>query len=103
MMGVMRENIVRARKPARNCCSEINPLLEGQVPRAQSTAHGGRYQFNEEELPFWDAFESVAVSGRAGSLFLWDSRTVHAVRVPLTLQLSKRALGEASGTCDSRT
>jgi len=39
-----------------------------------------RYQFTPEELPFWEPFESVAVDGRAGSLFLWDSRTAHAVR-----------------------
>jgi len=39
-----------------------------------------RYQFTPEELPFWEPFESVAVEGRAGSLFLWDSRTAHAVR-----------------------
>ncbi|KAK9837297.1 hypothetical protein WJX81_004709 [Elliptochloris bilobata] len=40
------------------------------------------YQFPSEELPFWEAFESVALDGRAGSMFLWDSRTVHSNKLP---------------------
>ena len=43
------------------------------------------YQFTEDELPFWERFDSVGVQGRAGSLFLWDSRTVHAVRLSCPL------------------
>ncbi|KAK9807834.1 hypothetical protein WJX72_010581 [[Myrmecia] bisecta] len=35
------------------------------------------YQFKEAELPFWEHFQSLALSAGAGSLFLWDSRTVH--------------------------
>ena len=87
MVGSKSGNIVRARKTTQDGCFEVSLLPEGQEPRARPSAHGGRYQFNEEELPFWDAFESVAVSGHAGSLFLWDSRTVHAVRIPLTSRI----------------
>jgi len=44
---------------------------------------GDHYKFSPEELPFWDAYESVGVSGRAGSVFLWDSRAVHMVSINL--------------------
>jgi hypothetical protein len=38
------------------------------------------YVFKEREVRYWDDFESVPVRGKAGSLFLWDSRTAHMVR-----------------------
>lgn len=37
------------------------------------------YKFTPEELSYWDKYESIGVPGSAGSLFLWDSRAVHAV------------------------
>ena len=52
-----------------------------QVPQEEQRKVKDFYQFTEEELPFWERFDSVGVQGRAGSLFLWDSRTVHAVRL----------------------
>jgi len=53
----------------------------GATPAARGLRRPARrHQFTPEELPFWEPFESVAVDGRAGSLFLWDSRTAHAVR-----------------------
>ncbi len=38
------------------------------------------YKFTPEELSYWEPYKSVGVQGGAGSLFLWDSRAVHAVR-----------------------
>ncbi|KAK9828670.1 hypothetical protein WJX72_001442 [[Myrmecia] bisecta] len=40
------------------------------------------YQFQQAELPFWEQFKSLALSGKAGSLFLWDSRTAHQNCLP---------------------
>ena len=40
------------------------------------------YKLRPAELPFWDGFRSLPLAGAAGSLFLWDSRTIHAVRAP---------------------
>jgi hypothetical protein len=37
------------------------------------------YKLKPEELPFFDPFQTLGLSGPAGSLFLWDSRTIHAV------------------------
>lgn len=44
------------------------------------------YQFTPEQLSFWDKFDSKGLSGGPGSLFLWDSRTVHSVSIKALLQ-----------------
>ena len=38
------------------------------------------YKLRPAELPFWEGFRSMPLAAPAGSLFLWDSRTIHAVR-----------------------
>lgn len=54
-----------------------------QMSKEEQRQIGDHYKFSPEELPFWDAYESVGVSGRAGSVFLWDSRAVHMVSINL--------------------
>jgi hypothetical protein len=49
------------------------------MSKEEQLQYADHYKFTAEELPFWDAYESVGVAGGAGSLFLWDSRAVHAV------------------------
>jgi hypothetical protein len=44
------------------------------------------YQFTAEQLPYWDQFDSIGLSGGPGSLFLWDSRTVHSNTAPPVLK-----------------
>lgn len=51
------------------------------MPRTKQEETGDHYKFSEEELDYWSQFESIPLEGKAGSLFLWDSRTVHAVRI----------------------
>ena len=48
------------------------------------------YIFNEHEIPFYEQFPTVTPDGPAGSLFLWDSRTAHAVRVTRCCQQASR-------------
>ena len=43
------------------------------------------YQFQDQEVPWFDQFSTVMPSARAGSLILWDSRTAHAVRPCLAI------------------
>lgn len=40
------------------------------------------YLYKPSELGYFDKYETVALEGGAGSLFLWDSRTAHMVRSP---------------------
>ncbi|BDA49852.1 hypothetical protein COCOBI_14-4720 [Coccomyxa sp. Obi] len=40
------------------------------------------YVFKPEEVPHWDCFETLPLAAKAGSVFLWDSRTVHANTIP---------------------
>ncbi len=47
---------------------------------AEQAAVPDFYKLKPAELPFWGAFASLPLAGAAGSLFLWDSRTIHAVR-----------------------
>ena len=47
------------------------------------------YKFTPEELGYWEPYKSVGVPGGAGSLFLWDSRAVHAVSSSRCLILNK--------------
>ncbi len=61
----------------------LRDLIALQMPKEEQLKIGDHYKFTPEELPYWDAYSSVGVSGKAGSLFLWDSRAVHAVRVGL--------------------
>lgn len=48
-----------------------------QAEKAATTDH---YQLKPHELPFFDSYPSLGLCGKAGSVFLWDSRTIHAVR-----------------------
>ena len=50
-----------------------------QTPEEELRNTTDHYKFKPRELSFWEPYESVGVSGGAGSLFLWDSRAVHAV------------------------
>lgn len=50
-----------------------------QMPSDEQRKIGDHYKFTSEELGHWSQYEDVALEGDAGSLFLWDSRTVHAV------------------------
>jgi len=54
-------------------------MLVLQMSKEEQLQCGDHYHFTPEELPFWDAYESVGLAGKAGSMFLWDSRAVHAV------------------------
>ena len=49
------------------------------LSRAEMAATTDHYQLKPQELPFFDSFQSLGLRGRAGSIFLWDSRTIHAV------------------------
>lgn len=49
------------------------------LSHAEMAATTDHYQLKPQELPFFDRFHSLGLRGRAGSLFLWDSRTIHAV------------------------
>jgi hypothetical protein len=40
------------------------------------------YQFQKQELPFFEKFDSMPLCGKAGSLFLWESRTAHQNLLP---------------------
>lgn len=40
------------------------------------------YVFKPEELPHWESFQTLPLCAKAGSVFLWDSRTVHANTIP---------------------
>jgi len=51
-----------------------------KLSRAEMVATTDHYQLKPHELPFFDAYESMGLHGKAGSVFLWDSRTIHAVR-----------------------
>ena len=59
-----------------------------QAEKAATTDH---YQLKPQELPFFDSYESMGLRGRAGSVFLWDSRTIHAVS-PCYPSLPRRSL-----------
>lgn len=59
------------------------PVL--QMSEEEQLQYADHYKFTPEELPFWDSYESVGLAGKAGSMFLWDSRAVHAVGKLLTL------------------
>ena len=50
------------------------------LSRQEQAAVPDFYKLPPHELPFWEAFASLPLAGSAGSLFLWDSRTIHAVR-----------------------
>ncbi len=52
------------------------------LTREQQEQTADFYMFQKEELPYWEAFQSLALSGKAGSLFLWDSRTAHQNVLP---------------------
>ena len=52
------------------------------LTREQQAAVPDFYIFKPEELAHWDSFKTLPLAAKAGSVFLWDSRTVHAVRVP---------------------
>lgn len=49
------------------------------LSHAEMAATADHYQLKPQELPFFDGFQSLGLRGRAGSVFLWDSRTIHAV------------------------
>jgi hypothetical protein len=49
------------------------------LSHAEMAATTDHYQLKPQELPFFDGFQSLGLRGRAGSVFLWDSRTIHAV------------------------
>lgn len=51
-----------------------------QLTPDQLAAIPDHYQFTPKQLPYWEQFDTVRLQGRAGSLFLWDSRTAHSVR-----------------------
>lgn len=54
---------------------------------------GDFYIYKPEEMKFWEGFPAVAVSGHGpGSLFLWDSRTVHHNRPPTNTSLWRHVL-----------
>uniref|UniRef100_A0A383WPX7 Phytanoyl-CoA dioxygenase n=1 Tax=Tetradesmus obliquus TaxID=3088 RepID=A0A383WPX7_TETOB len=52
---------------------ERHTLLTAQ----QKAETGDWYVFQEAELPHWQQLPSLGLSGAAGDLFLWDSRTAH--------------------------
>ena len=54
-----------------------------QLTPEQLAAIPDHYQFTPKQLPYWKHFDTVKLQGRAGSLFLWDSRTTHPVNLPL--------------------
>lgn len=73
-----------------NCCSQMSSEEQLEV--------GDHYKFTRAESSYWDSFESIGVAGPAGSLFLWDSRTVHAVWLQgIFLQI--RAFQHFRGMC----
>ena len=49
------------------------------LSRAEMAATPDHYQLKPQELPFFDSYETMGLRGKAGSVFLWDSRTIHAV------------------------
>ena len=49
------------------------------LSRAEMAATTDHYQLKPQELPFFDSYETRGLRGKAGSVFLWDSRTIHAV------------------------
>ena len=51
-----------------------------QLTPEQLAAIPDHYQFTRDQLPYWEQFDTVRLQGRAGSLFLWDSRTTHSVK-----------------------
>ena len=53
------------------------------LSRAEMAATADHYQLKPQELPFFDSYEAMGLRGQAGSVFLWDSRTIHAVSSPL--------------------
>lgn len=52
------------------------------LSKEQQAAVPDFYIFKPEEVPHWDPFQTLPLAAKAGSVFLWDSRTVHAVRSP---------------------
>ena len=53
------------------------------LSHAEMAATTDHYQLKPHELPFFDSYETMGLRGKAGSVFLWDSRTIHAVRSSL--------------------
>ena len=49
------------------------------LSQAEKAATSDHYQLKPQEEPFFDSYESMGLRGKAGSVFLWDSRTIHAV------------------------
>ena len=49
------------------------------LSQAEKAATSDHYQLKPQELPFFDSNKAMGLRGRAGSVFLWDSRTIHAV------------------------
>lgn len=50
---------------------------QSSMLEADKQKQGDFYRFQPDEMPYWDSYETVAVRGGPGSLFIWDSRTVH--------------------------
>jgi ectoine hydroxylase-related dioxygenase (phytanoyl-CoA dioxygenase family) len=50
-----------------------------RTPLEEQAALDDFYMFKEGEVDFYDQYESVPIEGKAGSVFLWDSRTAHMV------------------------
>lgn len=76
---------------SRRAMSPGLPALASRVHHVASAtgaavAHstGIASQFTPEQMPFWDQFESKKLAAGKGAVFLWDSRTVHSVRLCTT-------------------
>ncbi len=62
------------------------------LTKEQQAATSDFYIFKPEEVPHWESFKTLPLAAKAGSVFLWDSRTVHAVRSLLLKAYSSLAI-----------